>query len=79
MDIFCITKLKKKTEQNLIDVPPPANVNHANTKIELKRDILKCVKKFLSHIYIYIYIHMVVENYTKDLKESLYYSAGSVL
>ena len=31
---------KKKLEQNLICVPPPANVSHANTKIELKRDIL---------------------------------------
>ena len=29
----------KKPEQNLIDVPPPANVSHANTKIELTRDI----------------------------------------
>ena len=29
----------KKPEQNLINVPPPANVSHANTKIELKRDI----------------------------------------
>ena len=28
----------KKTEQNLIDIPLPANVSHANTKIELKRD-----------------------------------------
>ena len=28
----------KKPEQNLIDVPPPANVSHANTKMELKRD-----------------------------------------
>ena len=31
----------KKPEQHLIDVPPPANAGHANTKIELKRDILK--------------------------------------
>ena len=31
----------KKPEQNLINIPPPANVSHANTKIQLKRDILK--------------------------------------
>ena len=29
----------KKPEQNLIDVPTPANVSHANTKIKLKSDI----------------------------------------
>ena len=29
----------KKQQQNLIDVPPPANISHANTKIELERDI----------------------------------------
>ena len=29
----------KKPEQNLIEVPPPSNVSHANTKIERKRDI----------------------------------------
>ena len=34
----------KKPEQNLIEVPPPPAV-----KTELKRDILKCSKKFLSH------------------------------
>ena len=63
MDIFCIINLKKP-EQNLIDVPSPAN-----TEIELKRDILKCILKFLSNIC----IHMVVENYRKDLKESVYH------
>ena len=31
----------KKPEQNLMDVPPPVNVSHANTKIELKRDIFE--------------------------------------
>ena len=31
----------KKLEQNLVDVPSPANVSHANTKIELKRDIFQ--------------------------------------
>ena len=29
----------KKLEQNLIDIPPPPNVNNVNTKIEPKRDI----------------------------------------
>ena len=58
----------KKREQNLINVPPPANVSHTNTKIEPKRDILKCIKKSLSHIY----KHMV-EKYAKDLKESDYH------
>ena len=33
----------KKTKQNLIDVPPPSNISHVNTKIESKRDILKCI------------------------------------
>ena len=31
----------KKPEQNLINVPPPASVRHANTKIDLKRDIFE--------------------------------------
>ena len=31
----------KKQEQNLIEVTPPSNVSHANTKIELKRDIFE--------------------------------------
>ena len=26
----------RKPKQNLINVPPPSNVSHANTKIELK-------------------------------------------
>ena len=36
-----MVNLKKKTEQNLIDVLPPANVSHANTKIELKSNIFE--------------------------------------
>ena len=28
----------KRPEQNLIDVPPPSNISHVNTKIEPKRD-----------------------------------------
>ena len=47
---------KKKTERTLIDVPSPANVSHANTKIQLKRDIFEMYYKF-SIIYIYIYTH----------------------
>ena len=31
----------KKPKQNLITVPPQANVSHASTKIELKRDIFE--------------------------------------
>ena len=31
----------KKQEQNLIDDPPPSNVSHGNTEIELKRDIFE--------------------------------------
>ena len=31
----------KKQEQNLIDIPPPAYVSHANTKIEVKGDIFE--------------------------------------
>ena len=59
----------KKPEQNSIDVPPPSNISNGNTKIEPKRDILKCSKKFLSHnIY-------MAENYPKDLKESVYHGA----
>ena len=42
----------KKSEQNLVEVPPPANVSHANTKIEPKRDILICIKNFYC-VYIY--------------------------
>ena len=35
----------KKQEQNLIDVPPPSNVSHANTEIKLTRDIFEVYKK----------------------------------
>ena len=60
----------RKPEQNLIDVPPSANVRHSNTKIELKRDIFEMnLKNFYR-----IYIHMV-EKYTKDLKESVKHGA----
>ena len=62
----------KKPEQNLIDLPSPANVSHANIKIEPKRDTFETLKNFC---HIYIYTHMVVENYAKDLKESVYYGA----
>ena len=31
----------KKTEQNLIDVPPPSNLSNVNTKIEPKRYIFE--------------------------------------
>ena len=41
-----------KPKQNLIDVPPPANVSHAKTKIEPKRDIFEIYLK-ISIIYIY--------------------------
>ena len=44
----------KKSKQNLIDLPPPADVSHANTKIELKN-------------FCRTDIHMV-EKYTKGLK-----------
>ena len=39
------------------------------TNTEPKRDILKCSKKFLSHNI------CMVENYTKDLKKSVYHGA----
>ena len=48
---YLLYKKFKRPEQNLIDVPPPSNVSNVNTKIEPKRYILKCIKKFLSHIY----------------------------
>ena len=38
----------KKPKQNLIDVPPPSNISHANTKSR-KEIFLKCAKNFLSH------------------------------
>ena len=62
----------KKPEQNLIDVPSPANVSHADTESELKRDIFEKYKKISIT---YVYIHMVVENYVKDMKESVYHGA----
>ena len=62
---FLYNKFKKQ-EQNLIDIPPPSNVSHANTKIELKRDIFE--------MYLKIYIHKV-EKYTTDLKQSIYHGA----
>ena len=39
-------------------------------KSNFKKIFLKCIKK-LSITHIYVYTHMVVENYTKDLKESV--------
>ena len=42
----------KKPEQNSIDIPSPANASYANTEIKL-RYFLKCIKKFLSYIYIH--------------------------
>ena len=41
----------EKQEQNLINVPSPANVSHANTKNEPNRDIFEMYYKVLSHIY----------------------------
>ena len=35
----------KKPKQDLTDVPPSSNVSHANTKIELKRDIFETYLK----------------------------------
>ena len=35
----------KRSEQNLIDIPPPSNVSNLNTKIELKRDIFEMYLK----------------------------------
>ena len=55
----------------MIDVPLSANFSHANTKIELKRDIFEMYFKY----FFCIYIQMVVENYMKDLKESIYCGA----
>ena len=42
----------KKSEQILIDVPPPSNVSHINTKIKLKRDSFEMYLK-ISIAYIY--------------------------
>ena len=33
---YLLYKKFKKPKQNLIDIPPPSNVSHADTKIELK-------------------------------------------
>ena len=38
---YLLCKKLKKTKQNLIDVPLPSNVSHANTEIKLKRDIFE--------------------------------------
>ena len=57
----------KKSERKLIDVPTLPVVK---TNTEPKRDIFEMLLKFLSHKYINI-----VENYTKDLKESVYHGA----
>ena len=54
----------KNPERNLIDVPPPSIVSNLNTKIDPKRDLK------ISIAYIYM-----VENYKKDLKESVYHGA----
>ena len=42
----------KNSELNLVDVPRPANVNHANTKIEAKRDMFLNVLKNVYQTYI---------------------------
>ena len=49
---YLLYKKFKRPKQNLIDVPSPSNVSNLNTKIELKRDIFKCIKNFYR-----IYIH----------------------
>ena len=59
----------KKPVQNLVNVPSPSHVSNLNTKIEPKRDIFEMYLK-ISITYIYM-----VENYTKDLKESVYHGA----
>ena len=66
---YLLFKKFKRPEQNLIDVPPSSNVSNLNTNIELKRDIFEMYLK-ISITYIYM-----VENYTKDLKESIYHGA----
>ena len=66
---YLLYKKFKRPEQNLIDVPPPSNVSNLNTKIEPKRDIFET---YLKNSITYIYM---VENYTKDLKESVYHGA----
>ena len=49
---YLLCKKFKKLKQNLIIVPPLANVSHANTKIEPKRDIFQMYLK-ISITYIY--------------------------
>ena len=54
--IACLLYNKfKKPEQNLIDVPPPPNVSHADTKIEQKRDIFDMYFN-ISIAYIYTWL-----------------------
>ena len=67
--VYLLYKKFKRPEQNLIDVPPPSNVSNLNTKTEPKRDIFET---YLKNSITYIYM---VENYTKDLKESVYHGA----
>ena len=55
---YLLYKKFERPEQHLIDVPPPSNVSNVNTKIELKRNILKCIKNSIAYI-------CMVENYTK--------------
>ena len=46
-------------------------------KLNQKEIFWKCIKIFC-HIYIYIYIYIythMIENYAKDLKESIYHGA----
>ena len=40
-------------------VPPSSNISNVNTKIEPKRDILKCIRKFLSYIYMPFYLYYI--------------------
>ena len=55
----------KKQKQNLIDVPPPPVVR---ITLNQKEIFLKWSKNFYHIIY-------MVENYTKDIKESVYHGA----
>ena len=40
---YLLYKKFNRTEQNLIDIPPPSNVSNVNTKIERKKIFLKCI------------------------------------
>ena len=40
---YLLYKKFKRTEQNLIDIPPPSNGSDVNTKIERKKIFLKCI------------------------------------